>query len=261
MDRTNLQTTEQCLGLRIAEPHMLAIPAQAASDRPHAPPDLAAAGLRVAWVGRIVDFKFFPLVHALRRLNGLQASLGVAVSVLIVGAGDYETRLRQEVAALTQIDVRFQGEVEPQALQDLLAGQVDLLLAMGTSALEGARLGVPTLLLDLSYREIIPGCRFAWLHEQDGYSLAGIVQPCPEVESMATLASRVQQLLAAPAVVSAAAREYYRTHHEISRIASRLIELTDRTRCAWGQLQDAGLLQRGLVYSVFSGVRDRGVRK
>jgi hypothetical protein len=260
MDRTNVETTERCLGLRVPEPRMMAIPAQAASDRQHPAPE-PGAGLRVAWVGRIVDFKYFPLVHALRRLDALQPALGMPVPVLIIGAGDYEARLREVAAGLTHITVTFKGEVEPQALQDLLAEQVDLLLAMGTSALEGVRLGVPTLLLDLSYGEIKPGCRFAWLHEQDGYSLAGIAQPCPAEEAAASLASRVQQLLVAPAEVSDAARRYYRNHHEISRIASRLTELTGQTRCTWGQLQDAGLLKRGLVYSLFSGVRDRGVRK
>lgn len=258
MDRTNVRTTERQLGLRVARPHMLAIPAESSDGRPHAPLDVAAHGLRVAWVGRIVDFKFHPLLHAMQRLDALQPTLGARVSLLIIGAGDYESQLREAAARMPRLDVRFQGEVEPAELKRLLAEDVDLLLAMGTSALEGARLGVPTLLLDLSYRAIEPATRIGWLHENDGYSLADVAAPCTVAEADAALAARLRELLADPRRVSEAARAYFNEHHDIAAIATQLLGYVERARCTWGDLQDAGQLRRGVVYGLFSRLRDGG---
>lgn len=258
MDHTNVRTTERQLDLRIDHPPMLAIPAESSDGQPHAPPQVGTRGLRVAWVGRIVDFKFHALLHAMRRLDALQPSLGVRLSLVIIGAGDYETQLRDAAARLPRLDVHFHGEVEPDDLKRLLADEVDLLLAMGTSALEGARLGVPTLLLDLSYRPIEPATRIGWLHENDGYSLADMAQPCPVAEADSALDLRLRELLADPRRVSEAARAYFNEHHDIAAIATQLLAYAGRARCTWGELQDSGQLRRGALYGLFSRMRDGG---
>ena len=42
---------------------------------------------------------------------------------------------------------------------------------MGTSAIEGARLGIPTILLDYSYKSINGFYKYEFIYEKEGFSL------------------------------------------------------------------------------------------
>ncbi len=245
MDRGNVATTERYLGLRVQDPRYLPIAAVSQGERPQREPrDIAHRGLRIAWLGRIVDFKFHVLDRALRDLDRLQPSLGFPITVTVIGEGDHEPALKQRCARLRHLDLHYQAFLPPDRVDHFLGEEVDLLLAMGTSALEGAKLGVPTILLDASYRPVPDGYLYRWLHEAAGFSLA----------------DRLVSLRDDYATVSEQAFRYFERNHAVKSVAEQLLDRCAHARCTNGELEAAGLRDRGVVYPVFKLLRSALVR-
>lgn len=256
MDRGNVLTTERYLGLIIPDPVYLPIPAQmpvrvkAATER-----DFRTQGLRVTWVGRIVDFKYHILKYALAELDRLQPELNLPIELSIIGSGDFTERLAADVITMKHIEIRFIDHIAPDHLDDFLLDRTDILMAMGTSALEGAKLGVPTLLLDLAYSEVTSGYLFQWLHERQGFSLGDVLGQEHIVSGNRSLADRIGEVLSDYMGVSSRAREHFKKYHALPTAAEKLLTLVRDTRCTYADLQSAKLVKPGFLYSTFRTLR------
>ena len=69
----------------------------------------------------------------------------------------------------------FAGKIVGEKLESFLCDQIDVVAAMGTAALDAARLGLPTILLDAAYGRVTGDYRFKWLFETKHYSLGDVV--------------------------------------------------------------------------------------
>lgn len=126
--------------------------------------------LRCCWIGRIVDFKVHILLHLIERLNIAACEAG-PIEMIVVGDGDAIQFLKQSVIKLNNIKIKFINNIESYKLDKFLDDNVDVLFAMGASALEGASKGIPTFILDFSYRPITGLYHFKYLHKALDYSL------------------------------------------------------------------------------------------
>jgi len=262
MDSTNVNTTCEYLGVSICNPRYLPIPVPASGDRRALlmKRDLKANGLRVVWVGRVVDFKFFILQRSLIELNRLAPRLNLDIQVTLVGSGEYRQALAGTVVNLHFLRCYFVDHVDPADLDELLISNADLLLAMGTSALEGARLGIPTLLLDFSHGPVSAGYVFRWIFERQGYTLGNTIFDRDYVSGNTSLEDRIGDLIGEGAEISLRCQQYFAENHELSSVASKMLEVLEQTACTYGDMQRASLLGRGVFYSIFSAIRRRFLR-
>jgi hypothetical protein len=88
----------------------------------------------------------------------------------VVGGGARLQELKYRAAALRNLLVRYLDKLPLSAVGNFLQENADVVFAMGTSALEGASRGIPTVLLDYSYRRITGLYRFRYLFEAPRYS-------------------------------------------------------------------------------------------
>ena len=257
MDSTNVRITEQYLELSLPNMEYLPIPLEAKQGLILSREDrnFKDHNLRIIWVGRVVDFKFYTLQRCLIELNRLQPKLGVEVAITIVGSGDYERRLKKDVESLSNIHFKFINHVQPCDLDEFLVANADLMLAMGTSALGGMRLGIPTILLDVAHAPVSRDYVFTWLHERFGYTLGDIIQKDGFVKGNSSLAERLDQLFKNYPIISAEALDYFNKNHEISSVANKFMEVVNNCNCTYGDLHRAGLLARGKMYSIFVTIR------
>lgn len=256
MDRGNVATSEHYLGLAIPDPVYLPIPAPMPVRLKSAPVrNFRVDGLRVAWIGRVVDFKYHILKRAFSDLNRLQLELDLRIEVTIVGSGDYAKNLRIDAQAMNCIGVQFIDHIAPHLLDDFLLDEVDILMAMGTSALEGAKLGTPTLLLDVAYGAVPSGYLYQWLHERKGFSLGDVLGPVHFAPGNHSLADRLEEALGDYMGVSARAAEHFKNFHALPTVAEKLLTFARETTCTYGDLTAAKLVERGLMYSIFNKLR------
>ena len=89
---------------------------------------------------------------------------------VVIGSGRDLEKVRSFVKDLEEINIEFVGEV-PFEEATLHISRLDLLFAMGTSALEGAKQFVPTILTDYSFDAIKGLYRFQMIYQKEGYSV------------------------------------------------------------------------------------------
>ncbi|WCD82149.1 hypothetical protein [Pseudomonas sp. TUM22785] len=150
--------------------------------------------LRVGWVGRIsADFKIYPLIKLLDDLQELVVFKRLEIeSITIVGDGDAEWLLRDYLKTYKKISIKWIASILPDSIGQFIFDEMDVLFAMGTSALDGARFSTPTVIVkpfskveqrsDISYR---------WIYESQGYSLgelpdskSSLEQPSKNLEAI-----------------------------------------------------------------------------
>lgn len=130
--------------------------------------------LRLAWLGRIdLSFKHFILERLIKDLNDIREEYRFEFVIIGNGAGtDY---IREVINKCTSIQITIISEIEPKKLHNYLKKNIDLVFAMGTSALEGAICKIPTVCLDASYEKVFPGYKYRFIHESQYISLGYII--------------------------------------------------------------------------------------
>jgi hypothetical protein len=125
------------------------------------------------WIGRIVKFKVHILIHLIKRLNeSLDHNLDFDFKLIIIGDGDEMDFLNNQLSIINpRFKVEFIGDIEYQEIKNLILNNCDLLFAMGISALEGARIAIPTILTDFSNSPILGNYKFRFLYEQSNFNL------------------------------------------------------------------------------------------
>jgi len=123
--------------------------------------------LKCVWIGRLDDFKISILLHTIKRLDQIDS---LSLSLDIIGDGRYSQRVITECRICKRLKTRMLGSVTNDDL-DIILSQYHLLFAMGTSALEGAKLNLPTICVDFSYDNIKGLYKYEMLYERMEYDV------------------------------------------------------------------------------------------
>jgi len=258
MDMNNVKTTQVYLEKSIPVVDYLPIPVSTmgvSCSRLKSRDWVSNPVIRIVWIGRVVDFKFFILKRTLYALEAAQASLIYPVEFIIVGEGEFQESLKVVADGLKRVKVKFIKRIEVSELDDFLLANTDLLMAMGTSVLEGARLGIPAILLDMSYAEVSEQYHFQWLYNRNGYTLADMITSEHLVEHDQSLLHRLNELLEDYEVQSERCIRYVVSNHSLEVQSERFLNYLLRSELTWGDLHMAGHLNRGWLYPVFRTLR------
>ena len=257
-DTTCVKTTQKNLNMSIRNPKFLNIPAMPRLDTKINPSQRIADEklLKFTWVGRIVDMKYFVLKYAMKKLNAIQKRLGYKIEINVVGQGDYLLRLKKDCLAFSDVTVNFIDHLAPSDLDEFLLSDTDVLLAMGTSALEGAKFGIPTLLLDVSYREVPEGFVFTWLHERSDHAIGEMLSSDKLEAGNDSLEVKILQIVNNYAEISEKEKRNFAEHHALDSISESLLKFCLESKLSWRMLEEKGFLGRGYLYRLLHLVRD-----
>ena len=257
MDGTNLQVTCDFLDISIKNPNFLPIPVKPLSNNNFSRSKIGDGVIRFIWVGRIVDFKYYPLKRFLKDLSEIATKSETKFELIIVGDGEYIDSLRKEALKpkYKLLNITFIKYIDYKNLDAFIMKNADILIGMGTSALEGAKLGVPTLLFDFSYIDILGAYKYRWVHESNNFNLAEMIGMKNSNLSGDTLREKVDEFQTYHDQISLKDFEYYLENHEISAVVSKLINFLDKTKCEYGKLKLSGFFSRGFLYSSFYATR------
>ena len=235
-DRPALLATETYLGMQVPDPILLPVPV-AAPAAPERSGRTSGEELRVAWVGRLYDFKVHILVHTLRRFRAA-APTGKPVVFHVVGGGPKAALLDEFSVPTPGLRVVRHGDLAAADLRRLLLAEADLVASMGTAALEGAALGLPVILLDLAYAAVPADYRFRWLHRAEGYELGHTITAA-DCGGEDTLPGMLAELERDYADLAARAFAYVREHHAMEAVAMRFAALTAQASLRFGEVPPA----------------------
>lgn len=126
--------------------------------------------LNCIWIGRIGDFKVHILLYTLKKLNEIAKNHKKNILFTVVGTGEYLEYLKEETSNLSEIEIKYVDYIDPLNLKEFLK-DMDIGFAMGTAALDFAKYGLPTVLLNFAYEELNQDYKFDWLYNTKDFTL------------------------------------------------------------------------------------------
>jgi len=188
----------------------------------------------IGWLGRLADFKVPILIHSMERVAELANLYQKRFVFHIWGKGPMENDVHSAARRLESEFFRteFYGEI---AMTDIptIRDRVEVIMSMGTAALDGARIGLPVILLDYSYEHIAGRYVFRWLHEAQNYSLGREIVPDMLDDHDESLDRMFRQFDTDYQRVAAASHGYCVSEHSVSAVAERLLFYVDQTKASW----------------------------
>ncbi|MEG0229551.1 MAG: hypothetical protein RR640_03000, partial [Oscillospiraceae bacterium] len=122
--------------------------------------------VNVIWIGRIdMEFKIYILKKVIKDLDDLCRGNKYKINFNIVGNGPGYDALKVFSNNMRNLSINLLGEKHGDDLKKLIEKQ-NIGFAMGTSALDIAASGIPTILLDFSYTEIEDN-KYRWIFESN----------------------------------------------------------------------------------------------
>jgi len=172
VDEFAKEENEKALGVTIKNPVYLPIPVEVPAENEWKKQDKECSDLVLTYVGRAADWKIFPVRKVLKDINN--ADLGNRKFIFHI-ITDSATEFEKGLAGIDNktVAIRYHENLPPKQLNDFLVKNSCLHFAMGTSALDGAKLGIPTVLLDFSFEEFPDDYRYSFLFSTRKYSVGG----------------------------------------------------------------------------------------
>jgi len=173
MDESNANYTFSHLFLRYNEVEFLPVPGEVPAASKTIPlTSMDKIDFNIAWLGRLCDFKSPILIYTLEKINGLAREYdNRKFKVFIIGDGPLESLVKRATQNLKNIEIEFIGHKSLNEVRIFLSSNVDMLFAMGTSALEGASFGIPTCLLDFTSERVRGDYIFRMLYDTKNFDL------------------------------------------------------------------------------------------
>ena len=246
MDRTTLKNTSYFLDISVENPEFLPIAIEKSSlENPLVPLEKVT----LFWIGRLVDFKYFILEKLILDLERLVPNL--SFSLKVIGDGPYLKNLNS-LKSKVSYEISVEREIENNKLDDYLINNCSILFAMGTAALEGAKLGIPTILLDISYKRISQAYNYRWLFERDGMTLGENVKDVSlDSSNDDSLELRINEYLENFKEISSKTLKYFDNNHNLENTSSELLKKIDNSTSQWGKIKKSKFTSRGIVYNFY----------
>ena len=246
MDQTTLKNTSYFLDISVENPEFLPIAIEKSSLENSLVP---LEKLTLFWIGRLVDFKYFILEKLILDLERLVPNL--SFSLKVIGDGPYLKNLNS-LKSKVSYEISVEREIENNKLDDYLINNCSILFAMGTAALEGAKLGIPTILLDISYKRISQVYNYRWLFERDGMTLGENIKDVSlDSSNDDSLELRINEYLENFKEISSKTLKYFDNNHNLENTSSELLKKIDNSTSQWGKIKKSKFTSRGIVYNFY----------
>ena len=169
MDGPNIKAVYSRGGNFIKEAQYLPVPVISYTKkiREYAP----SKKLHITYLGRgNSEWKVYPLIKVIEDLKkyGITAKLSIITDV-----NDMFQHMIREFIPNNTIEIEYINNLYGDELEVYLYNNSSLHIAMGTSALEAAKLGIPTILIDFSKTKFPENYYYRWIFECEDYCLAG----------------------------------------------------------------------------------------
>jgi glycosyltransferase involved in cell wall biosynthesis len=256
MDKSNLDFTSKYLFIDIENQHYLPVPAVSSEIDVISNEDfLLGETIHIGWVGRLCDFKSYILVYAINKISEIATRFKDKKFVYhIVGDGPYLEYIKNNIKLSATVSVIFHGSLPHDKLDDFVNNNFDIVTAMGTSALEGAKLGKPTILLDFIFKEVKKDYKFRMLYNTKEFDLAHLITESDYEAGNDSLFGIINEILSDYSLHSNRSLEYFRSNHSIENVSDMLIKKALNSKLVFSMINPS-VLKKGIMLRMYNKVR------
>lgn len=209
--------------------------------------DVSIDRIRVGYLGRLDSDKIFSVINIADNL--LKLSLDKPIDFHIIGDGNRRNLISLDRYA-GKIRFIFTSYLVGEDMYHYVAENVDVLITMGMAALNGAEIGVPTLLVPLTNHHFYSD-KYVFLYDALDYFLGGIPE---EVERGAkvvyTLREALSMALEDKELYGRKCQQYMEKNHSLSFAAKRTIHYLQNSEMTMNDF-----LKQPIIAEQFSAFR------
>lgn len=220
--------------------------------------------VNICWLGRLCNEKTPVLKLAIRRLSKYALSNQQRIRMYVFGYGEHQDevdRLGQEQENEYYHQLKAQP-IQFKEIDNFLLNNVDLMIATGTSALEAAKLGVPTVDVDDSFtRDEIEGDYvFKMFSERKNYDLGHDITEADCEEGNKSVEIIMDYLINHFDSFSKESRSHFVNHHSMTSAGEKFVKLIKQSTFTFDMI-DPQVIKPLWTWRLYSAVRSFFRRK
>lgn len=254
MDGPNLRTTSYCLDEKFQTPKLLPIlldsPKQPFLNLKSLP---SKNSLSFCWIGRIADFKIHILNKVLEDCYIYSVKYQIRIDFYIIGSGDQSANLFTPNEISTLFNIISIDYLNSNDLNQFLIQKINCLFSMGTSALEGAKLAIPTVLLDFSYKAIDFKYRYKFIYQTQEYSLGELVSKNNNYGL--TFEEIIHEILINENI-GKQCFDYFLTNHSLEKKIDDFLSLSQLSTLSYNNFVKSNNLEKPFFYKLWALIKN-----
>lgn len=210
--------------------------------------------LNVCWLGRLSDEKTPILKYTIRKLSEYALKHQQKITMHVLGWGEFQ----EEVDNLG-LDNEYYTQLKTEPIKSteinsFLLQNIDLMFAMGTSALEAAKLGVPTVMVDASYVEIKGDYVFKPIYERTDFELAHLITKKDFERGNKSFEAIMDLVNNHYEDFSLKSRDYFVRNHALSTVGEQFVELLRKLDFTYDEI-DPKVMEPLWIWGIWKIIR------
>ncbi|MDR1501571.1 MAG: glycosyltransferase [Prevotella sp.] len=196
--------------------------------------------INICWLGRFVEFKFFSIKYLLKKIEEYAISNpSKRIKFILIGNGAWRGRVERECRKYKSFDIQLTGWQYPEKVKEIFINEVDVLFAHGTAALDGAKVGLPTVIVSGSYDEIPSEKKICWLYEAEGKGNVGSLNE--KRNSVHSFSDIMSMLICDNITIGKKCYDHVERNFDVSKVASDLLIYANETRLTMEDYRSIGM--------------------
>ena len=131
-----------------------------------------------------------------------------------------------------------------------LYSKIDINASMGTSVLESAKFGIPSIVLDFDYKVINKKYKFRWLHETVNYDLGHLINNENLVNENHELIDMTNEFINNSNIISEKSFNYYVSNHSLESVSENLKKQIEKSKLTITDI-NPDLLKKSLLRRLY----------
>ena len=145
----------------------------------------------------------------------------------MIGNGDKKYLIENMSLDSKYFTLKIVGEIPKNQLDQYLIDNIDINASMGTSALESAKLSIPTIVLDISYQKIVGDYIFRWLHNTTNFDVGHNISTLDFEDDNKSLEKMLNHFEREKKILRNKSYQYFQNNHTIESVSSKLIQFVE----------------------------------
>jgi len=183
--------------------------------------------INITYVGRSSIWKMQPLKKIITDLLDIKNS-NININIITQDVNEYK-RFLSNIKIPENLSVIYHNNLIGSSYREFLIKNSDLHFAMGTSALDGGILGIPTICVDYSNHAFRQDYKYLWLYDIQGFDLGHPIESknSKKSNSMSEIIDLYKDSNSLELKkISELTFNYVNNNHEISQIVDKLLIYT-----------------------------------
>ena len=248
MDGANYNNTQELYSLKLKKK---LLPIIIDETRKFDTDDLNNDKINISYVGRISDFKYFPLLKLIEQIDVLVLNKKIDVEFFVIGDGEFKETLIERTKRIS-FKINFIGSVDNKNLLSTLCKyKININFAMGTSVLDSAFVGIPSVVLNFFYENMKNTPKYQWIYEETDFSVGKeLFNDDFTIENFSSLEKIFNDLINNNKIVVNKTKDFYKNNYNVFKVINQFINFLNISNLQYKHVQH--IHKKGTVRKIYN---------